>query len=373
MKLMHLADLHLGRRMNDISLLPDQICLLEQITMLAEAQQVDAVLIAGDVYDKPSPPAEAMAALNDFLTALAQRGIRVYMISGNHDAARRISYFSALIEGAGVFVSPEFDGTLRRCTLHDDHGPVDITLMPFLRPASVRRFYPEAEIGSVQQAIAAVLAHNPPAADRRNVLLCHQFVAGAQTCDSEEHTIGGLDQVDGTLFDGYDYVALGHIHKSQKVLRDTMRYAGSLMKYSFSEANHKKSVPIICLGAKGDVTVEKYPLQPPRDVRLVEGGMDALMHMEYSEDYVHVILTDELIDPDARVSLTTVFPNMMKFTVRNSKTTESVDVGGTESIENKSVTNLLEDFYRLQNNGAALPAEYMDEINEILREMEDDG
>lgn len=371
MKLMHLADLHLGRRMNDISLLPDQIHLLTQVTALAVREQVDGVLIAGDVYDKAAPAAEAMAAFNDFLTGLVQAHIPVFVLSGNHDSPRRIAYLGALIAPAGVYVSPEFDGTLAHYTLTDGWGPVDVWLLPFLRPGQVRRVY-EEDIQTYHQAIAAVLAHNPPRADRRNVILCHQFVTGAEPCESEELAVGGLDQIDGRLLDGYDYAALGHIHKPQRLLRDTMRYAGSLMKYSFSEANHRKSVPIVTLGAPGEVTVALHPLQPLRDLRLVQGSMAELMDMDYSEDYVHITVTDELVAPDARVTLSTVFPNMMKFTVFNSTTRTTVDVQDM-SVEDKSVAELLEDFYRLQNNGAAMPPEFAEELNLLLQEMDTEG
>jgi len=367
---MHLSDLHIGKRLNDISLLEDQAYALDRVFDLAVSENVDGVLIAGDVYQKASPQAEAMTLFDAFLTRLSKAGKRVFMISGNHDSDRRISYFAHFLKNAGVFVSEAFDGTLQRVELSDEYGKLCIHLLPFLRPTSVKRFFPEDEIVSYEDAVRAVFANSPIDGNARNILLCHQLVTGAETCDSEEEAVGGLDNISPSAFDGFDYVALGHIHKPQRAGRECMRYAGSLLKYSLSEKDHKKSVCIVEMKEKGNVSVSLFPIETLRDVREVKGEMDTLMKLPYSEDYVRCVITDELPPPDARVTLSTVFPNMIKFSIENSKTQVDMDVSQESDIENKSVMDLFREFYGLQNGGQEPSDEHISVIEEILKEME---
>ena len=369
-KFLHIADLHLGKRLNGVSFLEDQIFLLNQISALAEAEHADAVVIAGDVYQKASPQSEAMAAFDAFVTRLAAAGIRVLVISGNHDSAQRISYFSVLVRNAGVYVSEEFTGTVQTVALSDAFGEVRFGLLPFLKPIQARRFYPDEKIETYEDAVRAVLRHSPVDPAARNVLVCHQFVTGAETCDSEETAIGGLDCVDASAFDDYDYVALGHIHGPQRLKRDTLRYAGSLMKYSFSEVNHRKSVTVVEMLEKGDVRLHTVPLTALHDMRTVEGMLSDVMAMSYSEDYVWVTIHDELPPPDARVTISTVFPNMLKFSVVNSKTKMDIDVLAREQMESKSVPELFSDFYRLQNNDVAPSERHIEMLTAILKELE---
>ena len=369
-KFLHIADLHLGKRLNGVSFLEDQISLLNQISALAAAERADAVVIAGDVYQKASPQSEAMAAFDAFVTRLAAAGIRVLVISGNHDSAQRISYFSALVRNAGVYVSEEFTGTVQTVALSDAFGEVRFGLLPFLKPIQARRFYPDEKIETYEDAVRAVLRHSPVDPAARNVLVCHQFVTGAETCDSEETAVGGLDCVDASAFDDYDYVALGHIHGPQRLKRDTLRYAGSLMKYSFSEVNHRKSVTVVEMLEKGDLRLHTVPLTAPHDMRTVEGMLSDVMAMPYSEDYVWVTIHDELPPPDARVTISTVFPNMLKFSVVNSKTKMDIDVLAREQMESKSVPELFSDFYRLQNNDVAPGERHIEMLTAILKELE---
>ena len=369
-KFLHIADLHLGKRLNGVSFLEDQIFLLNQISALAEAEHADAVVIAGDVYQKASPQSEAMAAFDAFVTRLAAAGIRVLVISGNHDSAQRISYFSALVRNAGVYVSEEFTGTVQTVALSDAFGEVRFGLLPFLKPIQARRFYPDEKIETYEDAVRAVLRHSPIDPAARNVLVCHQFVTGAETCDSEETAVGGLDCVDASAFDDYDYVALGHIHGPQRLKRDTLRYAGSLMKYSFSEVNHRKSVTVVEMLEKGNVRLHTVPLTALHDMRTVEGMLSDVMAMPYSEDYVWVTIHDELPPPDARVTISTVFPNMLKFSVVNSKTKMDIDVLAREQMESKSVPELFSDFYRLQNNDVAPGERHIEMLTAILKELE---
>lgn len=371
MKFLHTADLHLGKRMNEMDLWEDQVYILRQITEIASAEKVDAVLIAGDIYQKASPSGEAMVLFNDWITELTERGIKVMIVGGNHDDHRRIAYFSQLLRRSGVYVADRFEGQLQSVALEDEHGALVVHLLPFLRPSAVRPFFPEMEIRTTQEAVEAVLAASPMSLGGRHVLLAHQFVLGAQTSESEEHSVGGLDQVSDEVFCAFDYVALGHIHKPQAMGRQTLRYAGSPLAYSFSEAGQEKSVCIVELGAMGEVSVEKAALQPLHRVREVRGAFDEVMALPYSEDYVRVTLTDELVAPDARISVSTVFPNMMKFAVENSASRWEEDITPGESVENKSVEALFDDFYRLQNGGAEPTEAEMKMLREVLRELEE--
>ena len=371
MRFIHLADLHLGKQMNDLSLLSDQEAVLQQITEIAQAEHIDAMLIAGDVYQRSTPQAEAMALFDRFVSGLVKLSMKVFVISGNHDSALRLSYFSSLVKTAGVYVSETFDGHLQHVTVQDGDGDVVIWLLPFLRPSQVKRFLPEEKIVSYQDAVAAVLRNTKLDSKKRHVLLAHQFITGSETCESEEHMVGGLDQIDASLFDDFDYVALGHIHKSQKVGRETLRYAGSPLKYSFSEVNHKKSVTVVNMQEKGQTDIKKVPLYPLRDVRTIEGTMDELIRMPYSEDYVWITVKDELVPPDARVTLSVNFPNMLKFSISNSRTKQDINVLATEKMENKTAQELFCDFYRLQNNDQ-LPSEaHRKVLEKVIRELEE--
>ena len=370
MKFLHLADLHLGKRLNDVSFLEDQVRLLCQVEEIARSERADAVLIAGDVYQKASPQSEAMAAFDQFITRLKSMGLRVFVISGNHDSAQRISYFSSLLKQTGVYVSEAFDGRLQQVTLQDGYGEIVVSLLPFLKPVQVRQFYPDEKIETYQDAMQTVLRHSPVEPAKRNVLVCHQFITGAEISDSEEKTLGGLDNIDASVFADFDYVALGHIHKPQKCTRETLRYAGSLMKYSFSEVNQKKSVTVVEMGEKGNVIVHTVPLNAPHDMRLVEGFLDEVMALPYSEDYVWVTLRDELPPPDARVTVSTVFPNMMKFSILNSKTKTDEDILAKEQMENKTIEELFSDFYRLQNNDQPPTSQHMRILRTLLKKLE---
>lgn len=350
MRFLHLSDLHLGKQMNDVSLLEDQRCILDQIIAIAKTEKVEAVLIAGDVYQRSAPQAEAMTLFDGFLTKLKEMSLPVLVISGNHDSAQRISYFSSLLKASDVYMSETFTGQMQKVTLLDQEGDIHIWMLPYLRPGQVKQLLPQEKITNCQEAVEAVLRNTPINPKARNVLLAHQFVAGSVTSDSEDLTIGTLDAVMPETFNAFDYVALGHIHKPQHILRNTLRYAGSPLKYSFSEAAHRKSVTIVEMAEKGNVKIHTVPLYPLHDVRLLEGKTDELMNLPYSEDYLWITVHDETVPPDIRQTLAVNFPNMMKFSVVNSKTKYDHIVTATAAMENKSVLELFCDFYRLQNN-----------------------
>ena len=303
MRFLHLSDLHLGKRVCEFSMLEDQRYILEEILTLLDETPVDGVLLAGDLYDKPVPPAEAVRLLDWFLTQLAARKLPVFAISGNHDSADRVAFGSALLADSRVYVSPVFTGAPHPIPLQDAHGTVDVYLLPFLKPAMVRHVWPDEPIESYNDALACVLRHCTPDPGHRSVLVAHQFVAGAAACESEEPSVGGVDSVDAALFDAFDYVALGHLHSPQKVGRETLRYCGTPLKYSFSEAGQRKSATFVELDAKGEVHITTAPLTPRHDLRGLRGSYMELTDRRCYEgtavdDYLYITLTDEQDVPD---------------------------------------------------------------------------
>lgn len=359
MKLIHLSDLHLGKKVHEASMLEDQRYILQEILGIIDEEAPEAVLIAGDVYDKSVPSAEAVRLLDDFLVELSRRPLQTCLISGNHDSPERLSFGGRLMEKSGVHIAPVYDGTLTPLTLTDAYGPVDIYLLPFLKPAHVRRFFPEREITSYTDAMAAVLEAAEVDTDRRNVLVTHQFVtAGSEQpdrSDSEELSVGGTDNVEACVFDAFDYAALGHIHGPQKVGRETVRYCGTPLKYSFSEAHHHKSVTVVELEEKGTVRVSTRPLTPMRDMVELRGTYNEIMlHSFYDgtswpDDYVHITLTDEDDIPNAIGNLRTVYRNLLLLGYDNTRTRSSTVVQGAEEMERKTPLMLLEEFYEQQN------------------------
>lgn len=373
MKLLHTADLHLGKQLSNVSFLDDQMYALGQILDIASRENVDAVLIAGDIYQRASPQAEAMTVFNDFVAGLAQDGRKVFVISGNHDSAQRISYFSALVQKAGVYISERFEGRLQSVTLHDSYGEVVIHMLPFIKPQTVRRWLPDAGIVSYQDAVRAVLSNSYIDKRKRNVILCHQFITGCHTSDSEDKTVGGLDNIDADIFDDFDYVALGHIHRPQRVTRDTLRYAGSPLKYSLSESTDKKCVTLIELEEKGKVYISAEPLRPLHDMRYVKGSLAEIMAMPYSEDYVFVTATDEQVPPDARVTVSTVFPNIMSFRIENSRTSETMELPAAEGMDNRDIIGLFSAFYKEQNNAQEPSKEHIRMLEKVLAAITEGG
>ena len=355
MKLIHLSDLHLGKRVGEVSMLEDQAYILDRVLDIVDGAGPDALLIAGDVYDKSVPSAEAVTLFDDFLCRLARRKLPVLVISGNHDSPERLAFGARLMEGAGVHLSPVYDGNVKPITLTDEHGPVDFWLLPFLKPAHLRRFYPEETIDSYTDAVGAAIAHMNIDPSRRNVLLCHQFVTGAATCESEELIVGGTDNVDAAVFDGFDYVALGHLHGPQNVGSSRIRYCGTPLKYSFSEASQYKSVTVAELGEKGDLTLYTVPLTPRHDMRVIQGTF-AQLTAENSdaagerEDYLHIILTDEEDVPEALGRLRLVYPNILKLSYDNTRTRTSQSVDRAQRVAQKSPLELFEELYETQNN-----------------------
>lgn len=377
MKLIHLSDLHIGKRVNEVSMIDDQEYILGQILRIIDEEKADAVLIAGDVYDKSVPSAEAVALLDDFLCRLARRKLPVFIISGNHDSPERLAFGGRLLEESGIYISPVYDGSVRAHTLTDEHGAVNFWLLPFLKPAHVKRCFPDADIESDTDALRAAVAHMDMDNSVRNVLLAHQFVTGASTCESEELSVGGSDNVDASVFADFDYVALGHIHGPQNIGSERIRYCGTPLKYSFSEAGHRKSVTVAELGEKGTLTVRVRPLVPRHDLREVRGTyaeLTAKSHYDGTpvEDYLHIILTDEEDVPEALGRLRVIYPNLMKLTYDNTRTRNHAVIDSAADIRRKSPLDLLDELYTLQNNQPMSPVQrsYAKELIEHIWEGE---
>lgn len=376
MKFLHISDLHIGKRVNEFSMTEDQKYILNQILRIAEQERAEAVLIAGDVYDKSMPSAEAVQIFDWFLTGLANLGKTVIAVSGNHDSPERIAFGGELMRGRGVYVSPVYRGEALEVALRDEYGDISVHLLPFLKPATLRHALEgrqeEEENGlpeSYQEALEIAVKRMEIDVKKRNILVAHQFVTGAGRCDSEEVSVGGLDNVDASVFDDFDYVALGHIHSPQSVGRETVRYCGTPLKYSFSEAEQEKSVTVLEMGEKGDVVLSTVPLVPLRDMRKIRGSYGEVMSRSFyqdtnTEDYVQITLTDEEDIPDGLQKLRTVYPNLMQVAYDNSRTRQDRTVEAAEQAERKSELELFGEFFELQNNQpmSAEQAAYMEKL-----------
>lgn len=377
MKFLHLADLHLGKRVNGFSMLEDQAHILRQILAILDDEQPDGVLIAGDVYDKSVPSVEAVELLDGFLTELRARGVPVLLISGNHDSPERLAFGGRVMDSCGIHISPVYDGALAPVTLQDAFGPVHVWLLPFVKPAHVRRWFPDADIENYTDAVAEAVAHMDIDTAARNVLVTHQFVTGGARSGSEELSVGGTDNVDSGVFAPFDYVALGHLHGAQHIGRETIRYAGSPLKYSFSEARQHKSVTVVTLGEKGDVQVRTVALTPLRELREIRGNYDELTarsfyeHTTYRSDYLHLILTDEQDVFDAMSRLRTIYPYLMTLDYDNARTRAAGGMSVPAETERRTPLELFEALYTRQNHQPmsevqrAYIAQLMEQIMEV--------
>ena len=376
MKLIHLSDLHLGKRLNEFSLGEDQEYILNQILKIVEEEQPDAVVIAGDVYDKAIPSVEAVSLFDEFLVRLAGLRKHIFVISGNHDSPERIAFGSRLLEETGIHLSPVYGGCVESVTLEDEFGPVDFYLLPCVKPIHVRRFYPEDPTDTYTQALSTAVAHMNLDEHRRNVLVTHQFVTGASRSDSEEISVGGADNVDSAVFDHFDYVALGHIHSPQHCGSEKIRYCGTPLKYSFSEAKDTKSVTVAELKEKGNLTIRTVPLKPLRELVELRGTFRELTDRNFYEnttwtrDYVHLTLTDEEDIPDAVGKLRLIYRNLMKLDYDNARTRSNAEITGIQAEDTRSPLELFAAFYELQNN-QPMTAEQLVFLEELIARTEE--
>lgn len=402
MRLLHIADLHIGKRVCEFSMLEDQRHVLSQVIDMLGAREADALLVAGDLYDKATPSAEAVALVDWFLSEVAETGVPAIVIPGNHDSAERVAYAGAMLARQGIHVAPVYDGTIRPVELADDDGPVRIWPIPFVRPATVRHFFPDEDISDYTDALRVVVGSCVLDRSVRNIAVAHQFVTAGATSpelSDSEVSVGGLDNVDAGVFSGFDYVALGHIHRPQRIGSDTVRYAGSILKYSFSEALGSKSAVLVELGAPGAdvegapgadaaeagesdaagadmarageghasgarVSCELLPLKPRHDLRRIRGPLEALVAPDVvvaadAEDYLQVVLTDENPEADAMARLRASYPNVMGIEYDNART-RAAGLAGTEAAPDADASSpleLFEEFFERQNGTAPSDAQ----------------
>lgn len=355
MKILHLSDLHIGKRVNDFSMLEDQEYILNKILTIIDEEKPEVIIIAGDVYDKSVPSAEAVQLFDEFLVSLSERKLKIFIISGNHDSPERLSFGGRLMNPSGIHISPVYQRGIKPVVLTDEEGDLNIYMLPFIKPVHVRSQFPDKEIKSYSEAIQVAIEDMEIDPNQRNILITHQFVTGAKRSESEDISIGGSDNIDGNLFRNFDYVALGHLHSPQKMLRETIRYCGTPLKYSFSEAKDEKSVTIIDFKKKNDLNIYTIPLIPKRDMRVIKGTYMEVMDKNFyrdtdTEDYLHITLTDEEEIPEVIGKLRAVYPNIMKLEYDNTRTRQGVVITGTMDVDKKSPIELFSQFYELQNN-----------------------
>lgn len=370
MKIIHLADLHIGKRVNEFSMIDDQKYILNQILEIIDKEKPDAVIIAGDVYDKQVPSIEAVELLDSFISDISKRKTTTFIISGNHDSAERLAFGSSLMAMGKIYISPVYNGKISKYTLKNDFGSANFYLLPFVKPSHVKRFFPDEKIESYTDAIKVVVDNLKLDTSEINILIAHQFVTGASRTESEEISVGGLDNVDASVFEDFDYVALGHIHRPQKIGTERIRYCGTPLKYSFSEVNDAKSVSIIEINSKEDFNLRTIPLIPKRDMRKIRGTYEELItktsyENTNTDDYIHVTLTDEFNVVDAIQKLRVIYKNIMKLEYDNIRTRESRKINlDNMVIENKNPLEIFSEFYKLQNN-----KEMNDEQKEIIKKI----
>lgn len=374
MKIIHLSDLHLGKKLENYDLLEDQKYILTEVLKIINNEKPDAVIIAGDIYDKSVPPVEAVSLFDWFLVKLSSLDLQVYIISGNHDSPERLAFGESLMRNEGIHISPVYNGTVSAITQTDKYGKVNFFLLPFVKPYRVKRYYPESEIASYTDALRTVIDDMHINENERNVLIAHQYVTGAERSDSEEITVGGLDNVDVSVFDGFDYVALGHIHSPQHIGKDAVRYSGTPIKYSFSEVDQTKTVTVIDMKEKGNTEIHCVPLNPLRDMHVIKGTFSDLTSKEYylgtgfQDDYMRVILTDEDDIPDAAAKLRMVYNYLVRIEYDNTRTRHNAEIGRAEEVDNKSPLELFSELYVAQN-GMALTVDQEEYLNSVIEEI----
>lgn len=356
MKIVHLSDLHLGKRLGEFSLAEDQAFILGQILEIINAEAPDAVIIAGDVYDKTVPPAEAVQLFNDFITNISRQKIVCFIISGNHDSPERIAFGSEIMSAGGVYLSPVYNGNVKLVSFEDEFGTVNFYMLPFVKPSTVRRCLDSEELQSYGEAISAAVEKMDIDKSKRNVLITHQFVTGAELSESEDISAGGSESVPADIFSDFDYTALGHIHRPQNIGSEKIRYCGTPLKYSFSEADQQKSVTVASLGEKGSLEIKTVPLTPLHDMVELHGSYDELTDKAFlekgnhGEDYVRIILTDEEDVPDALAKLRLRYHNLMRLDYDNKRTRQNALLPAPEEVEDKSPIELFSEFFEFRNN-----------------------
>ena len=377
MRFLHLADLHIGKRVNGFSMIEDQKFVFEQVYNVIENEKIDGIIMAGDIYDKPVPSAEAVKLFDEMLTRLVSINLPIFVISGNHDSAERIGFGSDILSAAKVYMSRVYNGNLQKIELEDDYGKINVYLLPFIKPATVKNIYKEAEIKDYDVALEYVLSQEKIDKTKRNVIVSHQFVTGALRSESEEVSVGGLDNVSVENYEAFDYVALGHIHRAQQMGRESARYAGTLLKYSFSEEKHNKSMTIVDLKEKGNIEIKEIPVKPLHDLKTIKGKFSKITSEEFykelkKEDYYRAVLTDEDDILNAIGKLKSIYPNLMSMEYDNTRTRSYSVVDNVETGETKSPLDYFEEFFEKQN-GRKMSEKQRNYLLEILGEAREES
>ena len=377
MRFLHLADLHIGKRVNGFSMIEDQKFVFEQVYNVIENEKIDGIIMAGDIYDKPVPSAEAVKLFDEMLTRLVSINLPIFVISGNHDSAERIGFGSDILSAAKVYMSRVYNGNLQKIELEDDYGKINVYLLPFIKPATVKNIYKEAEIKDYDDALEYVLSQEKIDETKRNVIVSHQFVTGAMRSESEEVSVGGLDNVSVENYEAFDYVALGHIHRAQQMGRESARYAGTLLKYSFSEEKHNKSMTIVDLKEKGHIEIKEIPVKPLHDLKTIKGKFSKITSEEFykelkKEDYYRAVLTDEDDILNAIGKLKSIYPNLMSMEYDNTRTRSYSVVDNVETGEAKSPLDYFEEFFEKQN-GRKMSEKQRNYLLEILGEAREES
>lgn len=377
MRFLHLADLHIGKRVNGFSMIEDQKFVFEQVYNVIENEKIDGIIMAGDIYDKPVPSAEAVKLFDEMLTRLVSINLPIFVISGNHDSAERIGFGSDILSAAKVYMSRVYNGNLQKIELEDDYGKINVYLLPFIKPATVKNIYKEAEIKDYDDALEYVLSQEKIDETKRNVIVSHQFVTGAMRSESEEVSVGGLDNVSVENYEAFDYVALGHIHRAQQMGRESARYAGTLLKYSFSEEKHNKSMTIVDLKEKGNIEIKEIPVKLLHDLKTIKGKFSKITSEEFykelkKEDYYRAVLTDEDDILNAIGKLKSIYPNLMSMEYDNTRTRSYSVVDNVETGEAKSPLDYFEEFFEKQN-GRKMSEKQRNYLLEILGEAREES
>ena len=380
MRILHLADLHLGKILQEQPLIEDQKYMLEEIIKKVQEENIEIILISGDIYDRSIPQTDAVDMLDYFLNKLIKDlKKQVFMISGNHDSKERLGFGNKIFENDGLYISSKYEGQIKKVELQDEYGKLNIYLLPFIKPVEVKKYF-EDEILSYDETIKKIIEKENIDETQRNIILTHQFVTcigeEVERTDSETISLGGIDNVDISNYDKFDYVAIGHVHRPQRIGRDTARYAGTMLKYSFSEVNHKKTIPIIDFKEKGNINIKLVELIPLRDMREIKGPIEELIKKENykntnTEDYIKAIITNEEPVYDAIGQIRKVYPNVLKLEIQNSKSSVSQNdekEKELQNIKNKSEVELFNEFYKFQNY-TELNDEQTQVIENIVKEI----
>ena len=379
MKILHLADLHLGKVIQEQSLLEDQKYMLNEIIKKLQEENVETILISGDVYDRSIPQTDAIDLLDYFLNILIKDlKKQVFIISGNHDSKERLGFGNKIFENDGLFISSKYEGKIKKVELQDEYGKLNIYMLPFIKPIEVKKYFNDESL-SYDETIKKIIEKEDIDESQRNIILTHQFVTAigeqVERTESEVLTLGGTDNVDISNYNKFDYVAIGHVHRPQRIGRDTARYAGTMLKYSFSEVNHKKTMPIIDFKEKGNIDIKLVELKPLRDMREIKGPIEKLIENyeeENAKDYIRAIITNEEPVYDAIGQLRRIYPNVLKLEVQNSKIMSNIEfkTENLQKVKSKSEIELFNEFYKFQNN-IELNEEQINLIQEIVKEIKE--